>query len=821
LPLFHTVTMPLKSKKEEFKSDFFMEIEDGAATHNRYIIINKEAFNLASDPRIIQNLRLGNIRDEFESWPSHGTRIANISFPENMKWIKPELYFFTETLLFRETGNVLEEHNYNAAERFILPLKQEFFECFTGNESILELGPQFKEIGNDFEFSINIPVLFSGSKTYVRIRKIYKDNPTDISEGRIQEITIPPLLELWPDFYDPRWKRYFIYNNDSDVFRFKPLSKNISSELTIAGENVIDDGHHIMEIDTFPDALVCAYKGVDAGLILIKRSKPKSGIHWIVGIDFGTSNSNIWVKRGDASPEQLKFSIKSRKITNSPDDSRILLYKYFMPPRAPKVPFITILRVFEGDENLNHVLRDFAIQFIETTPQPDRRLKTNIKWSGSEALMKGFFEHLSLLITAEAMKDGVGENELSINVSYPLAFSAMQQTQFLAQWRNVLQKIKAYPGININMHGGPKDYTESACTGKYFEQRLNAKTTRPGAICIDVGGGTSDICVWSDGHIKFQTSIILAGNNISDAFRKSEGLCRTIFRDIEANPEDNSDDKKLRYVQELRNNIKNFDLTESDTHFSSVLNYYLKKYNERILQRLPNLVTDNFFNSLHDVLMVEFAAIVYYCGMVISKMRQDGSLAATANALNLYWGGGASAFIKWLDFGNPESGIIASTIFNEMISSFEIKSDRPKLTKNPKSETAFGLVAPREKNVEVANGLILGGDVFKTTSGILVDYLSEVEPEKLADFQSFDSGNGLGERFQNFIELLNKIRRSLGVKPVDLTIYSELSASIENTIGELADRIKRLSEDDMNTHIEPIFIIQVKELLREMIESME
>jgi hypothetical protein len=816
LPLFYEITLPLKPKKEEFKSDLYMAVDADVLPGKKYIIINEEAFQLFTDPRVFQSLKVSNIRDEIKNWGISGDVISNLHLPTGTIWVKPELYFLSNTLLLRDTGPLVVNKDYNRAEKFILPLQREFLECFSDNNALLELNPQFREMGNDIEFSINLPITFDERKSFIRIKRIYKDNPVEKENGKILEIQVPPVVELWPDFYDERWRRYFLYHDSASQFSFEPFSKR---ELNIQGEQTIDSVHLIKEFDCYPDALITKYKEEETGVILIERSKPKQGIHWNIGIDFGTSNTNVWVKKGDANAEQLHFSIKCLKITNSGDEGRISLYNYFMPPNPPRVPFITIIRVFEGDDTLNHLLRDFAIHFLETTPEPNRRLKTDIKWSGSETLLSAFFEHLSVMVAAEAMKDGA--DSLTLNVSYPLAFSLTQQSQFQGLWQAALQKIKSYEGIRINPEGGPQDFTESVCTGIYFERKLNAKTDRPGAISIDIGGGTSDICVWSDGHVKFQTSVILAGNDISDCFRKSEGLCKTLFRGIEANPADDTDEKKMKYVTDLRRNIRNTDLSERDTHFASVLNFYLKRYNNQIVAKLPTLVTNPYFNSLLDVLMVEFSAIVFYIGMVINKMRRDGSLQPTENALNLYWGGGASAFIKWLDFGNDTSGLIAPTLFNEIINSFEVKSDKAKLTKHPKSETAFGLVTSREKKVNVAAGMIIGGEKFELRSGEAVEFLTEIEANHIKEFQSFKTSNGLGEQFNKFLEILNQSRKKIGVKPISLEIYNEVPASIENTIAVIGDRFTRIADDEQIHHIEPVFILEVKELIRAMIEKME
>lgn len=118
---------------------------------------------------------------------------------------------------------------------------------------------------------------------------------------------------------------------------------------------------------------------------------------------------------------------------------------------------------------------------------------------------------LCLQCMVEAVETGA--NSFEWLYSYPKAFSIMQRNQYQSTWKAIYDAtIKTACTLN-NVE--PSSLSESESVAEYFKKDMKASTAR-GIICLDIGGGTTDIAVWqgNDDALLNQTSIRFAGRNI-------------------------------------------------------------------------------------------------------------------------------------------------------------------------------------------------------------------------------------------------------------------------------------------------------------------
>lgn len=825
VPVYHYFSTPLEEGAQQEVSDLYLLASKSGA--RKYIIMSDSSFKLSNDPIVWNMVRVSNVLDEFHKgandWANaHGETLNGNALPPATEWVRPETYFLSDQLLTVETGSLVLDRDYNQCQKSILPIKRELLECFQNNDDLLKLKPRFQEEGNDIIFSIDLPMAgpSGGSKTHITISRRYAAKPTDKMMGRLVEVPDPPpLLELWPDFNSERWTKYFICYDQLRDFSYEPFTHRPNMDRTIA-ERQLDNSVRLERFGFFPDAVFVTYCEQTAGAVLVRGVSPGRSESWEVGVDFGTSNTNIWYRRGPAAEQQIELTVVPPLQILNVDKTRreSLLAKYFLPATEPRVPFVTMLRAFDG--SLGRALLDSAIKFLESNPQRDPQLRSDVKWSTDGTLITAFLQNLGLLIEAQALK--AGAPSLTLRVSYPVAFSTMQLSRYQSAWQTVVKDFCVYSGTKVNEEAAEDlermpNYSESVCAGYYFQNRHQA-TAYNGSICVDIGGGTSDVSVWSENNIKYNTSILLAGNLISDCFRQSRGVCEVMFQNLDAKYPDPN-----RIVDDLQGNIQNANILNKDSHFASVLNYYFREYRDPIFRRIPGIYSSPYFEKLLDVIMVEYGAIMYYCCMVLDSLRSDPQMAKLSD-LRMAWGGGGSAYLRWLDSGNlsAKGGAASTDLFTTIARKFGYKSASSLITTDPKAESAYGLVCSRDWNVRVKPRQIIIGEDIVLVDTKEITYKEEIDGDgnAIKEFADFPGSSPLGPQFTKFIEVLNEFRKKNGFQRLRLDKdVPDLSDHIRNSIGL---RAKKLKEEQSGEEIaEPIFVIEVREFIRMLIKNIK
>lgn len=412
-----------------------------------------------------------------------------------------------------------------------------------------------------------------------------------------------------------------------------------------------------------------------------------SADEWRVGIDFGTSNTTIYRSNGEPEKWTLSFSNHFRTIAQGPsqETEEELLRRYFLPDQTIEVPTPTFLRTESGgltaspenEEGDGRLLLDYFPYFSSEYSIPGR-INTNIKWTESSDPIDRFAEGVFFLILLEAGRCGV--ETLRLGCSYPEAFSTDVKNKFKKSWRDAL---KALTGINPD---GPDagDVTPVFSAGSVGEEtgRIKVKPFFPntqsnrlvafekegraagvffgdnemmgspensadrngGTICLDVGGRTTDISVWHDEEIVFNTSVQLAGKEVTEYI------------------EDNPRVRDLIFSEEGR---KALNEATGEKNFAARLNSVLREEGNStgVVGRIQKHGTDDAVKRLRRFLTYEFGALAYFSGaalaatdrMVFEKDSEETSpiewLQEENRRLTLYWGGNGAKLLRWIGDG--------------------------------------------------------------------------------------------------------------------------------------------------------------------------
>ncbi|HPS30937.1 MAG TPA: hypothetical protein PLZ43_11825 [bacterium] len=665
-------------------------------------------------------------------------KIYKLSEARKVLWIKPDKYFLAETLLRSKdknmpflTNDLFQSNSGTQYSQYILPLKEEILQYFSPETILKKLKPKISEDQGVVSFSIELPIVNKGKEEFFTVTKKYSLNSVT-GEGLIKEIDIP-VIDIFPNYLGKNWKHYYIFQSNPSEFVIKPILEE-SAKLREDGERRHPDSSEKKECKVvsvngdkcFPEALSVQISGqnIPAGIIFIPKNDAIDNvphdIKRVVGIDFGTTNTNIYIQDNDELAKKWEFDFREHffKITNSSDQARNqLLDKYFFPNKKVKFPTPTAIRIFDltADRRLS---MDYFAYFMDDFVIPSN-VYTNIKWeevSQNEQTTKQrkYFKSLLFLVLLDAASKSKTEGknrvqELKLWISFPKVFSQTELIEFRAAWKSSLQELIfgdystiivfeedaiGNSGIKIKgLRAGDQEdvlryETEGRASGEYFasdKMMLGDKASSHAAcVCFDVGGGTTDISIWGgDNEMVSDSSVLLAGRHITQMFHKNNNLRSVLFSsDI----------------------VTKFDVVKGDfDKFASVLNHALKAMD--IKNILPTNAGNKEVKWLRKMIMLEFGAIAYYTAMVAYASSKNDPDAQIVNRLQnrrfkCYWGGNAAQYIHWLDSGTFQEGGFADGMLNSLFGRaiYDMNNDiKPKnimtiLSPDFKSEASGGVV---------------------------------------------------------------------------------------------------------------------------------
>lgn len=816
---------------------------------------------LRSNGKVWKSLRLSHLGGDADqaitrhfNAPS-GARIDREDLSEEKAlWIRPELYFLTDTLLTAPGKNeffAAGEQASSVDTRYVLPFRREILDFFSPDEIISVLRPEYRATDRGVVFSFRVPV---GVSEFERVEKVYRDkNPGD-GQGVIRSITVP-VVELFPNYLDKHWRRYYLFQADHEHVTATPI---------VFGENDVvsrtrDGKYRITQIagsSAFPEGveLTSSGNGQSAGLILIPRPPEPHSLSgtWRIGIDFGTSNTNIFLQSGGSDlAQQWEFDYPKhlRRITASDDAFRSeALEEYFVPARKVTLPIPTNLRIFNLAERRNMLL-DYSVYLASgyTLPQ---NVYADIKWdSERERKTEYFLECLLFMLMAEAVHARVDTVELVC--SYPKAFSLSTMTIFQREWERVYKRLldkapDAAPATRIldrRLSAAaeldrvdvekPRFEVEGIAAGHYFGSPKTIKSPHDLLkrgnleICVDVGGGTTDISIWYENKIISDASILLAGRQISGFLQHSSTVRNLLF----------SDDAP-RALEERQN---------QPAHFAARLNVILRKQEASIQDRLIQHANRPEIEWLRRMLATEFGAIAYYTSALVASVcrtRETSELLERVNegGVVVHWGGNAAKLMSWIDFGHySEEGmaarILKALVFNglrEANLSVRPETMGQKQSPGHKSEVAGGLVVmnivsnktitgseydmvyPSKSDAATDRGPGTGmpcGENVELVGGERVQYHDAVSKSFFFDGNRTRLKRTSLDRMTQFVDMLNHFGIRFGLFTEDTKI--RLDERQRALIGDMVrgQFIEAADKEEDKRVIEPVFISEVKVLL--------
>ncbi|MBW4584192.1 MAG: hypothetical protein KME33_03055 [Aetokthonos hydrillicola CCALA 1050] len=691
----------------------------------------------------------------------------------------------------------------------LLPLNPILLEYFTPEDLIskLKFQPLHEKEGSTLRVILDLPLTgFDDGKPPQNYR-VYKDYLIK-QENALPEV---PVLEVWPDFRTKGWHEYYAFYYDAE---YKDETFQVS--LPEAKEaKIFQEGrgsYQVARLDEFPSLISCQDRlGNLIGLILLQTpEETQLRSSWQVGVDFGTSFTNIYVnKNGVAEPLQLENLIL--KVTETQIDTRLpVLFEYFIPenfiPADKPLPLSSVVTTRGSTETREDKLRHI---FDGRIYIPDRNrfkpqenwMKTNLKWSRDNlSFNQLFLKHLAIHISALAAKHGIKTIQWSL--SYPSAFSRRDKNLYALTWENLTKDLENRTGISqICPDTSNTDFfrTESLATAQYFRDQEGHRLIK--TTCIDLGGGTSDISVWEENRLVHQCSVQLAGRDLFSQF-------------LEMNPQ---------FLE------RRFEVNLSDWRglrggaFNAKLDVLLRLEGDNWLQNIkPHVEDEEDFQGLIRLTAIGTAGLYYYVGIILKVLYEEGKYKRE-EITPVYVGGNGSRFLNWLAEGgqfnnNSEVNLLLSRMLSKG-SKFDDTEVITRLSKSPKDEVACGLVLNETKiaglDRKIKDSLIAGesyelnGEVFHSQTRL------NFEEEDI--FLEIPNLTNLSQFLYDFHTALKELEIE-GITPLANYIRIPNQDKNSNLWGEVKDELTNLLLDKKgkseNIRFEPPFILGLKALLR-------
>jgi len=791
---------------------------------------------------------------------------------EGVIWIRPELFFLSDTLVSSKNDLDLlnySEEGYNINRKFILPFKKEILHFFSPDEIGELLNPSYEDRGDKVIFSFKLPVI--GLRDGLYIKKLYRKRNAEKGEGSIMEVETP-VIDIFPDYLGKSWRRYYLFQANTGKVSLEPVVFGDEIEISrkVYSPSYLDNSQKASIVSlsgdhSFPEGLELLGDMGSTGLILLEKKERSSILEdeWTIGIDFGTSNTNVYKKIGESgSPEHWTYNFPGYTRTISKNDSELkrkLFNDFFIPRDRIELPITTTIKMYsrDNDENKN-ILSDFFIYFPEDKKYefPDFVL-SNIKWDGDITNTRHFLKNLLFLVLVEVVQKNAANVVLAY--SWPKAFSAETMQSFRGTWETVYKdlvtdkrrvvnaKSLASTGNVVSIDPPSKDVSEGIAAGEFFASTLGkiaGSNLRVASVCMDVGGGTTDISVWWNNQIIEDFSIKFAGGEITTLLQKS-GMLRKLLFSPEA----------CMALEAKQGNA---------TKFAAVLNHVLKMEEYDINSRLINLANDDRIRRFRQMIAIEFGALAYYAGMIcfsigLRNNRGDQSLLSKISTagIALYWGGNAAKLLSWIDLGKYKEDGLASFLLNSLFynclvdktlgdKALAINPSTLKQVQSPrhKSEASGGLVAiewdnlhqdkPQDHRVGDAYNMEVdldisgnGAESGRSKSPVICGENIEINEEKIpfydliSDSTFFDDNQTLFttesvkglDRLMKFITIINTIgiRRGFFTEDTKINLSETEKTAIVNSIS--SEFLRMQSVRASKRHVEPIFIMEVRVLM--------
>ncbi|MCR5833439.1 MAG: hypothetical protein K6G55_02125 [Selenomonadaceae bacterium] len=725
----------------------------------------------------------------------------------NAEYRRPEDFFYERMAVVEPANAFPNSPHINGTETIaedltpILPIKRELIDLFGAAEIAARLS--ISNDANNFYLHFNFPLSgvngdgksFRWTKAYPKRDLIYID----------QDV---PVVELWPNIRRKGWQNYFLYYENyraqsdddypaKDIYFVTPYGQDI-------GENFLSN-RVTAKLNDFPDALICTYnppshigkEPFDIGVIILNKPKVierNVGLTWKIGVDFGTSSTMVFCAVNDEQPRPLNLQPHLYQVTAS-GGARAQTYRHFIPSQIPERADGSFLSVFHllnrGELKEVRPLKDGHVFLLSSEntrvfEQLADQIDANLKWADDDRQRRKTAAYIGQICMQAAVEAAAhGADKVRWNFSYPTAFSQAQKISF----RGICSEA---------VEDGVEFWTESKAAAYHFN-KMDGKAGNfaQGAICVDIGAGTTDISVISGTppRIVWHTSIRYAA--------------RQMFKPIYDNYELFAEEKIS--VDKLRD----------ETQRQAVIDADMREHSDKYLSDLKFKTGNEQVRNVLQAAQFATGGLFHYLGELV-KVLHDCGYYQGDKIPHVFVGGNGARIFNWLTGGTDIDDNIYLKVFEKILTSASGLNGYRKfnlhMSGQPKIEVAAGMIAERPANdEEFFDEEKINTDMFGDADELIYsavpagsDFVQSDEQQAATAFISaYDIADGItikniGE-FKTFVDRFNSAQKlwADGIL-FDEDITEEIIRDVNNFYMDKRGR------DVKTLDVEPIFIAELK-----------
>lgn len=628
---------------------------------------------------------------------------------------------FTETILHIKGGEV--KSHLGLASQYLLPLKPVTL-LFATRDQLRE---NVKLASDDESITVTLDLVVANEEG---VERRYRAAETYSRFSQIHEIEPPALLATWPDFQCPHWKNHLLFcaSRSGNLVPVQPFSASVAKEALECCDDPVarvnqgfdesfyaptsnrgsatfpkEQGYEVSLcwMDHAPEALFCgandpqAQGQLSAGLLLLEalaNVEPQEG-HWKVGIDFGPINTTAYWAKDEGirtQPSVARFGGRVKTaFKNHAEPARSILQEEFLPREEVQSPFLSMLQERGHPPSLpRKPLFSHCIHYVgdsvgsTLTPLGSRRayqrLHFDLRWSRDADNLKRVEDYLAqvgLQTLAELAFNGASFEQIDWYFSYPASFTDLRREQIESVYIRAVEQIGGSESRGVEQRKALQVRQQSEAEALYFikQQQVNFSSS---VITMDVGGQTSDICIWNRRRLRWRNSQHLAGQHILIQYlaHHTGFLDRFPFAEQE--------------LQEIKTVIQRLQSEPSKLHQALEIMVNGEAFRRTVDENLPRLRDKEEVRAL--LLLAEFslAGLLYYLAKVCAYLDRMGHISATGR-LRICFGGRGSLIFRHIAGKNNIASFkrlfLEASGLNWHVEAFNF-SDAPK------HEVAFGLV---------------------------------------------------------------------------------------------------------------------------------
>lgn len=395
----------------------------------------------------------------------------------------------------------------------------------------------------------------SHTRTYeVLTRDGYRDFVTLPALEVVDTARAGAALYVWPNFVAPGWKRYYIAFFDPE----KPGGSGKILWVEGRTEQPCDRrreeiNHRYGQVDFVPDSVVLVWNQDGMEYFARYRTREPTAAHLTeetegqayrrvsgltMGFDFGTTNSSAAVFFADTVNREFALAIRDRTLRLLDGEVADAENTWLPQPRGIcQICWLPSQLYFQDPHFWVNVdggdfrpVRDFTIPYNQALAgQADQRVASEFKWKkrlphpGAAAGLRRLYFSLALQLFLAELVAGyrILPSEMRLVATYPLAFEPEDVQLHDGILEQVRPLVEQATGFQIILSPGLDESHAAEACGEIISE---ADVT----LFMDVGGGTTDLCVsqpaGADRLVPIVDSIEFGGEDLNRSIEPLAGI---------------------------------------------------------------------------------------------------------------------------------------------------------------------------------------------------------------------------------------------------------------------------------------------------------